>query len=288
LESFASILKRFGQGDLNLRLPVNGKDEIEQLAGSFNQMADGLQARDKENARLYHELQEKEAARTQLLQQIIANQEEDRKRLSRGLHDDFSQSLTALSMTMQTALQRIPPGRSPLRDQLEQLQSLTVDTLAEASRWIQDLRPRLLDDMGLVPAIRSYAESRLETCDTRWDIQTHGLADRLPTEIETTLFRIIQEAVSNIANHAHARHARISIDLYETGSIVARVEDDGVGFIPGKYHHALDGLRGVGLMSMRERVTWLGGTLRIASTPGRGTVVRAEVPWKANSTPSGS
>jgi two-component system sensor histidine kinase UhpB len=139
-----------------------------------------------------------------------------------------------------------------------------------------------------VPAIRSYAESRLEMCDTRWDIQTHGLAERLPTEIETTLFRVIQEAVSNIANHAHARHARISIDLYEDGSIVARIEDDGVGFIPGKYRHALDGLRGVGLLSMRERVTLLGGTLMIDSTPGRGTVVRAEVPWKATPTPSGS
>ncbi len=288
LANFTAILNRFGQGAWALRLPVQGKDEIDQLASSFNQMADGLQTRDKENARLYRELQEKEAARTQLLQQIIANQEEDRKRLSRGLHDDFSQSLTALSMTMQTALQAIPPSMPSLRAQLEQLQTLTVDTLAEASRWIQDLRPRLLDDMGLEPAIRLYAESRLELSDTILKIEAHGLTERLPTEIETTLFRIIQEAVSNIAKYAHARHTNISIDLYENGKIVVRIEDDGVGFIPGKYLHSTDGMRGVGLLSMRERVSLLGGTVMIDSTPGRGTIVRAEVPWKTHSNPSAS
>jgi len=288
LERFAPILRRFGRGDLSARLPIQGDDEIEQLAATFNQMADDLQARDKENARLYNELRAKETALTQLLQEIIGNQEEDRKRLSRGLHDDFSQSLTALSMTLQTALQKIPPGEAALRAELEKFQALTIDTLAQASRWIQDLRPRLLDDMGLVPAIRSYAESRLDASDTMVKIQAHELEERLPSEIETTLFRIIQEAISNIAKHAHARHVYIRIDHYPTGHLVARIEDDGVGFIPGKYLHSTDGLRGVGLLSMRERVALLGGTLMIDSAPGRGTVVRAEVPWKTNSQPSAS
>lgn len=282
LERFLPILQRFGRGDMSARLPLQGDDEIEQLATSFNQMADGLQTREQENARLYQELQEKEAARTQLLQQIITAQEEDRRRLSRGLHDDFSQSLSALSMTLQSALQTIPPDNFPLRRQLEQLQALTVDALGEASRWIQDLRPRLLDDMGLIPAIRSYVESRLDASDTAVDIQAHGLEQRLPPEVETTLFRVIQEAVSNIAKHSHARHAHIRIDLYKTGQIVARIEDDGVGFVPGKFLHSTDGLRGVGLLSMRERVALLGGTLMIESTPGRGTLVRAEVPWQSN------
>ncbi len=282
LERFVPILHRFGQGDLSARLPFGDDDEIGQLSASFNQMADGLQMRDQENARLYRELQEKEIARTQLLHKVIETQEEERRRLSRELHDDFSQSLTALSVTLQTALQTVPAEMRSLRQLLEQLQTLTVDILGETSRWIQDLRPRLLDDLGLAPAIRVYAEARLETSGTSVEVETHGLEQRLPPEIEITLFRVAQEAISNIAKHARARHAHVRIDLYETGFVVERIEDDGIGFVPGKYLHPGDGLRGVGLSSMRERIALLGGTLTIDSTPGRGTLVRAEVLWKKN------
>lgn len=280
LQAFAPVLSRFGQGDLAARLPPSGADEIGQLATAFNQMAIGLQTRERENERLYREIQEKETARSQLLQQVIATQEEERRRISRDLHDDFAQSLTALSVTVQSALQTVSPEMRTLRQQLEQLQALVVDTLGETSRWIQDLRPRMLDDLGLAPSIRMYAESRLEPSGATVEVDASGLKQRLPPEIEITLFRVVQEAVANIAKHAHARHARIRFELYETGHVVARVEDDGVGFVPGQFLHSTDGLRGMGLLGMRERVTLLGGTLMIDSTPGRGTVVRAEIPWK--------
>lgn len=288
LREFAPVLGRFGQGDLTARLPPIGDDEIGQLAIAFNHMVNGLQTRDRENTRLYRELQEKEIARTQLLQQVIATQEEERKRISRELHDDFAQSLTALSVTVQSALQTLSPEMRTLRQQLEQLQALTVDILGETSRWIQDLRPRMLDDLGLAPSIRLYAETRLESSGTAVEVEANGLKERLPPEIEITLFRVVQEAIANVANHANARHVRIQFDLYENGAVVARVEDDGIGFVPGQFRHASDGLRGIGLLSMRERVTLLGGTLMIDSTPGRGTLVRAEIPWKKNNYPSAS
>ncbi|MCL4393830.1 MAG: HAMP domain-containing sensor histidine kinase [Chloroflexi bacterium] len=279
LDRFRPVLRRLGQSDLSPRLAQDGDDEIGQLAATFNQMADRMETRDRENARLYRELQEKEAGRTQLLQKIIGAQEEERKRLSRELHDDLSQSLTALSAAVQSLLQTSPPELATLHAPLEQLHSLTVSTLAEASRWIQDLRPRSLDDLGLAPAIRLYAESRLEASHTTVQVEPN-LSERLPPEIEITLFRVVQEAIANVARHAHARRVVIQIALYDTGTVVARVEDDGVGFIPGKYLHSTDGLRGMGLLGMRERVALVGGTLMIDSTPGRGTVVRAEIPWK--------
>jgi two-component system sensor histidine kinase UhpB len=279
LEQLAPILRRFGQGDLSLRLPAQGEDEIGQLATAFNQMAESMQTRERENGRLYHQLEEKEAARTQLLQKVIAVQEEEQRRLARELHDDFAQSLTALSVTLESAVQTIPPEMQSMQQQLARLQALTMETMGETSRWIQDLRPRLLDDLGLVPAIRWYAESRLAD-SVQVQVEANSLKQRLPAELEITLFRVVQEAISNIAKHAHAHSVQIRIDLYDTGHVVARIEDDGLGFLPSKYLHSGDGLRGMGLLGMRERVALLGGTLMIDSTPGRGTRIRAEVPWK--------
>jgi signal transduction histidine kinase len=288
LEQFAPILQGLGQGNLSLRLPQQSGDEIGQLTATFNQMAGNLETRERENARLYHELEEKEAARTQLLQKVIAVQEEEHKRLARELHDDFAQSLTALSVTLQSAVQTVPPEMKTLHQQLGRVQALTLNTMGETSRWIQDLRPRLLDDMGLVPAIRWYAESRLEADDVQVQVEANGLRQRLPPELEIPLFRVVQEAISNIARHAHAHYVQIRIDAYESGHVVARIEDDGVGFLPGKYLHADDGLQGMGLLGMRERVALLGGSLMIDSTPGRGTRIRAEVPWAKTTPPSAS
>ena len=179
LERFAHILRRFGQGNLSVRLPSQGEDEIGQLATAFNQMAESLETHERENARLYHQLEEKEAARAQLLQKVITVQEEEQKRFARELHDDFAQSLTALSVTLQSAVQTIPPEMQAMHQQLERVQALTMETMGEASRWIQDLRPRLLDDLGLEPAIRWYAESRLAD-SIQVQVEANGLKERLP------------------------------------------------------------------------------------------------------------
>jgi two-component system, NarL family, sensor histidine kinase UhpB len=279
LEQFAPVLQRFGQGDLSMRLPAQGEGEIGQLAVAFNRMAESSEKRERENARLYHELEQREAASAQLLQKMIGLQEEEQKRIARELHDDFAQSLTALSVTLQSAVQTIPPEMRAVHQQLARVQALTMETMGETSRWIQDLRPRLLDDLGLEPAIRWYAESRLAD-DITVHVEANGLKERLPPELEITLFRIVQESISNIARHARAHSVQIRIDLYGTGRVVARIEDDGIGFLPSKYLHPTDGLRGMGLLGMRERVALIGGTLSIDSTPGRGTRVRAEVPWQ--------
>jgi two-component system sensor histidine kinase UhpB len=280
LERFIPVLQRIGQGDLSQRLPPRGNDEIGQLAAHINQMAVGLETRARENAQLYAELEQKEAARAFLLHQVIVAQEEEHKYLARELHDDFAQSLAALSVTVQSAAQIIPADMVPVHERLARVQALTQETLQETSRWIQALRPRLLDDLGLAPALRAYAEARFENTATHVHIESSNLPPRLPPEVEITLFRVLQEALSNVAKHAQARNAHVRVEQYENGMVVAHVQDDGIGFLPAKYLHAQDGLRGVGLLGMRERVELLGGTLTIDSTPGRGTRLRIEIPWK--------
>lgn len=279
LDQVILAIRRFGREDRSHRVPVTGADEIGCLAAAFNDMADGLQAKEEETARLYHELQQKEAARAQLLHEVIRVQEEERKRIARELHDDLAQTLTALTLGLETALHALPQAMSNLRKQLAQVRDLTETALGQTHRWIQDLRPLLLDDLGLVPAIRWYTETRLEGSGTRSHLEVVGPATRLPAELESTLFRTVQEAVNNVAKHARARNVRIRLRFAEA-SIIAEIEDDGVGFDPREFLIAHDSMRGIGLLGMRERVTLVGGQLTVTSRRGLGTRIRIEVPWK--------
>ncbi len=231
-----------------------------------------------ENARLYAALAEKEQARAQLLEQVIEAQEEERKRIARELHDDFAQALTALTIDLQATMQNLPDELDGTHAHLAATQALTSQTLQEINHWILELRPTVLDDLGLVPAIRWYAESRLEPVHARVEVKAAGLPHRLPTGIETALFRIAQEAISNVAKHAHARQVEIALRR-EDGHLALTVADDGIGFQAGEEYAAKDGMRGIGLLGMRERTALLGGCIRIESQNGGGTRVEVEIPW---------
>ncbi len=278
LDRMMLAINRFGAGDRSQRVPTRGADEIGRLATAFNRMADGLQTKEQETERLYHELQQKAAAHAQLLQQVIRVQEEERKRIARELHDDFAQTLTALTINLEAALQTLPAAMASLKDQLLHVQDLTMTTLGQTHWWIQDLRPRVLDDLGLVPAIRWYTETRLETLGVQVQLEVSSFKGRLPAELETTLFRVIQEAINNVAKHAQARQACIRLEFVDA-RVIAEVMDDGVGFDPQEFLTMHEGMRGIGLLGMRERVALLGGLLTVDSQPGRGTRIRIEVPW---------
>lgn len=277
LDRMMLAIRRFGEGDRSTRVHVGGKDEVGRLAAAFNRMADGLEAKELETERLYHELQQQEAARAQLLREVIRVQEEERKRIARELHDDLGQTLAALSLGLETALHSMPEAVAAARAQLVHVRDLTMDTLGQVHCWIQDLRPSVLDDLGLVPAIRSCAEARLGHLGVEVHVES-ACKGRFPAELETAFYRIIQEAISNIAKHAQARHVTIRLHATEA-SLIAEIDDDGVGFEPEDFLTPGDDVRGIGLLGMRERVTLVGGQLAVASQPGTGTHIRIEVPW---------
>ena len=231
-----------------------------------------------ENARLYAELQLKEAVRAQLLEKVIEAQEQEHKRIARELHDEFAQTLTALTINLQSTAKSLPRELNELKQHLAETQALTAQMLGEISRWILELRPTVLDDLGLVPAIRWYAETRLESVKVNVVVEATGFQRRLPLSIETTFFRIAQEALTNVAKYARAANVNIRLKNQE-GKISVAVEDDGVGFDAQDVLNVKDGIRGLGLLGMRERAALLGGTLTIDSQVGRGTRVQVEVPW---------
>jgi signal transduction histidine kinase len=201
------------------------------------------------------------------VRRVVEAQELERKRLARELHDETGQALTSILLGLKP-LEEATSGET--QEAVLALRELVVSTLQDVRRLAVELRPSALDDLGLVAAIDRLAHSAGES-GMQVDVEAQIGDARLPAEVETTLYRIVQEAVTNVAKHSAAR--RLSITLTRKGgSVVAIVEDDGMGFDP---QASADGL---GLLGMRERLALVGGTLRIEAAAGAGTTIAAEVP----------
>lgn len=233
-----------------------------------------------ENARLYAELQRRERLRGELLHKIIAAQEEERKRIARDLHDETSQTLTALLYAVDEALEL--SDAAEIKHMLQNMRMIAQRTLDGVHKLIFDLRPSMLDHLGLAPALRWFAQTRLEPANVRLTIEDAEAPQRLPTEIETALFRVIQEAITNIARHALARNVRI-VFAQRGDTIELGIEDDGIGFDLVSVTLSPDSGRGLGLLGMQERIELLGGRFHIDSAPGFGTRIQISVPLKEES-----
>jgi signal transduction histidine kinase len=206
------------------------------------------------------------------VRRVVEAQELERARLARELHDETGQALTSILLGLKPLEQTA--ANDEARAAVASLRELVVSTLQEVRRLAVELRPSALDDFGLASAVERLAASFRDQADLQVDFEAQLGEERLPREVETALYRIIQEALTNILKHAGA--SRVSILLTRRdGSAAAIVEDDGSGFDPSATSD--DGL---GLVGMRERVGLVGGRLRIESTSGSGTTVRAEVPLR--------
>jgi PAS domain S-box-containing protein len=234
-----------------------------------------------ENAVLYEEVRYKEEARGQLLAKVISAQEEERKRVARELHDDAVQSLSAVIMSLGATEESLPTSMEGMRQRVAGTREMMVRTVAEIRKIILNLRPSTLDDLGLVPALRSYAQSQLESAGVRLEWHARGLSERLPPEMEVALFRIVQEAVNNVARHSHARRADITL-TQQNSHVVAIVEDDGDGFDAAELGRRAQAGAGLGLLGIRERAALFGGDVDIESRPAEGTRLRVEIPFHRN------
>jgi signal transduction histidine kinase len=203
------------------------------------------------------------------LRRVVAAQELERRRLARELHDETGQALASILLGLKGLEERLDPAS---RAATEELRELVVSTLQDVRRLAVELRPSALDDFGLVAALERLATSFAEQTGIGVDFEAALADERLPEEVETALYRIVQESLTNVVKHAHAR--RVSILLARrNGAVKAVVEDDGRGFEPAK-----DTADGFGLVGMRERLALLGGRLEIESSGKGGTTIAAEVP----------
>jgi signal transduction histidine kinase len=284
---------QFAAGKLDVPLPNGGIDEVARLTANMERMRVRLDAtladhrrwnealeemveeRTRELATLYEQLEGRENMCKRLLGKVLTGQEEERARLARELHDTVGQSLTAIIMTTTAVENSLPANYISGKDKLANVRNIAVQTLHELRGLIFDLRPEVLDDLGLGLALHSQVKKYLEPAGIQVQLRAAGLKDELPAEVETAVFRVVQEAITNIARHAHASEANISLTKKEDRLIV-RVEDNGVGFDPDHVMHRQR--RAWGLRGMEERITLLGGKFYVGSRPGNGTLVLAEVP----------
>jgi signal transduction histidine kinase len=233
-----------------------------------------------ENARLYGELAEREKQLGELVGKLIATQEEERRRVAYEVHDGLTQLAVAGHQHLQAFADDHPPGSKVGPGELDRALELAQWTVKEARRVIEGLRPTALDDFGLAAGLRLLVE---EFKNEGWEVgYEEGLGDeRLPADIETALYRVAREALTNVRKHAQTSRVHIALTRLP-GKVRLEVRDEGSGFDPSAV--SKDGGPGerVGLQSMRERIALLGGGLNITSKPGAGTSVVAEVPLPAS------
>ena len=299
VRELAWATKRIGEGNLSQPVTLESADELGSLARSVDEMrvrlADSLESIQRQNLVLEQRVAERtqdlaasHAKRCELLKRVITAEEEERKRVARELHDDTSQALNGILMSLDAVSFGVSPG-DPLLARLATIRDHCLKTLQGLHQLIRDLRPPVLDDLGLESAIRWVLENHLRDrgidysleVDTTW--QEPAARSRLGLEradVELRLFRIIQEAVTNIVRHAHATHVRVTLGL--EGSLwVLRIRDDGIGFDPDSVTpYSGDGAEwaGYGILGMQERVALLDGDMNIESSPGAGTEIIVAVP----------
>jgi signal transduction histidine kinase len=280
-EELTGAAERMAGGDLASPISVAAQDEIGQLAESLEAMRQRLRDAHGAVETTNRELEQRVAERTerldQVLRQTISAQEDERRRLARELHDETAQTIAALSIALDRARDGLRGADAEATAQIGQAKALSTRLLAETRRLILGLRPTVLDDMGLLPAIRWYAESYLAERGIEVKLEAVLPARRLPGHIEVALFRIVQEALSNVAKHAHASHVDVRL-THDGHEITLTVADDGAGFDVAQALGRRGPTESVGLLGMQERARLLGGRLEVRAREGGGTVVEVVIP----------
>lgn len=230
-----------------------------------------------DNATLYDEVQQSGKLRGELLHRVVTAQEAERKRVARELHDGTGQTLTALGLGLAAAADRIDSDPAAVRRQLVDMKQMNAQVLQEVHNVIADLRPSILDNLGLVPALRGHISAFESRTGIQAQLIVQGKSSRLQSEVETTIFRIVQESLTNVVRHAEAHSVLVQVVFREEG-IELSIQDDGRGFDVARALAGEDGRAAWGLLGIHERASLVGGTADLISTPGQGATVRVSIP----------
>jgi signal transduction histidine kinase len=281
LKALNVAARRIADGDLEIPVPPQADDEVGQLGRSLEAMRVALKKSVDDLTRSREILEQRVEDRTHelrmLLTKFVSAQEDERRRIARGLHDEACQTLAALGMKLDAA--SAAPTPQQVHERLKEARAFASRTLAEVHALIYELRPAVLDDLGLFPAIRWLAEHYLTPVGIGFRCEVCVPERRLSAELQTTLFRAIQEAIHNVARHSGATQVLIQVEERER-ELLVEIEDDGHGFAPESVKVPGPSGRGLGLLGMRERMSIIGGSVEIFSSTEAGTRVVLRAPFE--------
>ncbi|MDU2063874.1 MAG: ATP-binding protein [Sporomusaceae bacterium] len=272
--SLAAAAREIGHGNFSVQAVGQKNDEVGRLARVFNEMAASLKAQEAENNRLLAELRNKDAMRTELMNKLICVQEEERKRISREIHDETGQSLTSLLAYMKVLSSKLTDEKQ--QELLFGAREVALHVLEGLRKLALELRPPILDDLGLFAAMEKY----LVTFRRHYKMAVSFTAPDekviLSHDVSLALYRILQESLTNVARHAKAKTVAVVLQLQQS-DIVLTITDDGIGIAPAVLQAAKRDER-LGLYGMKERAELVGGVFTFESVPGQGTTIRVIVP----------
>ncbi|MFM1655388.1 ATP-binding protein [Brevibacillus sp. B_LB10_24] len=277
INDLAAIASGISAGDISLRAKAEGNDEVGTLARAFNEMADKLITSRMAVEKLLQELQEKDHLRDKLILKLLSAQEDERKRISRELHDETSQALASLMVTMSV----LASEAKDLEQQklLQTSRDIAANILREIRDLAVELRPPILDDIGLIPAIRKYVKKFEEKFAVTVTLHVSGKeTSAIDSHIALALYRIVQESLVNAAKHTAATGISIQLEIDEY-SIELTIHDNGHGIQEADFEKARQQNR-IGIYGMKERAELLGGSFFMQANRSGGTDVVVSFPFK--------
>ena len=276
ITAMVQATREFAAGNLSARAGMSGdRDELGQLASAFDQMAERLEHREAERDRAEREIRDSREELRNLSAHLLSVREEERTRMAREIHDELGQALTALKMDLSWLNRRHLGEDAAFKNKLASMEEVIDQTIETVQKLSGELRPGILDDLGLAAAIEWQAEEFQKRTAIECQVALSPEAVTLNREQATTMFRIFQETLTNVIRHARATKVEVRLEE-ENGNIVLEVNDNGRGITQAE----LGDPKAFGLIGMRERVKYIHGEITIAGSPGKGTRITVTLPLR--------
>jgi signal transduction histidine kinase len=250
--------------------------QLKQEVAQRKTVEESLRKSEQHYSELLEQSQHLQEQLRYLSRQLLLAQEEERKKISRELHDEIAQTLTGINVRLAALKAEATVNTKGLQQKISSTQRMVEKSVDIVHRFARELRPTVLDDLGLIPALHSFVKTFSKQTQVRVRLTVYAAVEKLDGVQRTVLYRVVQEALTNVARHAHASRVDVSIQKLRR-AVGVTIQDDGKSFPVERVLHAKTNKR-LGLLGMRERVEMVGGRLHIESAPGQGTTIRAEIP----------